>query len=171
MDIKIESIKQEEKELLWKLLQLALYDGSFYVDNQINDAGEFEYNWFDCYFTDNDRFAYLIKCDKNIAGFALVNGNLKIKHDCNAQTIAEFLILPQYRKRQIGKKAAHMIFDKFDGVWEVQPMDNNDGAYKFWEKIIKEYTNDQYKIYNFEDQEDVLFFKSKMLYNYKQGSD
>ena len=160
MNIEILNLTHENKDLLWRLLQFALYDGSFYINNQINNEGIFEYRWFDSYFTENDNYAYLIKMNDNIIGFALVNANLKIKHDCDALTISEFLILPQYRKNNIGKKASHMIFDKFDKDWEVQPMNNNKGAYKFWEKVIKEYTNNQYKKYNFKDEEDVFVFKS-----------
>ncbi len=161
MNYELKKVTIDDKEILWNLLQLALYDGSFYVDNEVDENGIYEYNWFNNYFTDNDRTAFIIKNENKILGFALINGNLKIAHDCKAQTIAEFLILPPYRKNHIGKKVAYEIFNMFDGEWEVQPMDNNVGAYQFWRKIIKEYTNNEYKVYQFDDQEDVFIFKSK----------
>ena len=160
MDIEIKKVLKDDKDILWNLLQFALYDGSFYVDNQINDKGIFEYNWFENYFTDNDRSAYFIKQDNNLLGFVMINSNLKVKHDCNAQTIAEFLVLPQYRKKHIGKAVAYKVFNTFSGEWEVQPMENNNSAYEFWHKIIKEYSHNNYKIFEFNDMEDVFVFKS-----------
>lgn len=160
MNFELKKATFDDKELLWNLLQFALYDGSFYVDNKIDENGLFEYSWYNNYFTDDDRFAYLIRSENLILGFALVNSNLKLSHDCNAQTIAEFLILPQYRKNHIGKKVAYQIFDMFEGEWEVQPMENNIGAYLFWRKVIKEYSNNKYETYHFEDQEDVFVFNT-----------
>lgn len=43
MNYKIIDVKQKEKEKLYRLLQYALYDGSQYIDNDINDDCIFEY--------------------------------------------------------------------------------------------------------------------------------
>ena len=160
MNIEIVKVLEEDKDILWNLLQFALYDGSFYVDNQINNQGIFEYKWFERNFTDNNRSAYFIKQDNNVLGFVMTNENLKLKHDCNAQTIAEFLVLPKYRKKHIGKKVAYQIFDTFSGECEVQPMENNTGAYEFWEKVIKEYSENNYKLYKDDNNKDIFVFKS-----------
>ena len=37
MKYEIVEVKQEDKEKLYKLLQYALYDGSQYIDNDINN--------------------------------------------------------------------------------------------------------------------------------------
>lgn len=47
MNYKIVDVKQEEKDKLHKLLQYALYDGSQYINNDINEDCIFEYKWFD----------------------------------------------------------------------------------------------------------------------------
>lgn len=161
MNIQLIKVLEKDKATLWNLLQFALYDGSFYVDNDINEQGVFEYKWFDTYFEDDTRFAYFIKKENHIVGFVMINGNLKTSHVGNAQAIAEFLILPQYRKHHIGKTVAHRIFDMFDGDWEVQPMENNIGAYQFWNKVIKEYSNNNYQIQTIENEEDIFLFQSK----------
>ena len=44
MNYKLEKVKLEEKEILYNLLQFALYDGSKYVENELNENGEFEYH-------------------------------------------------------------------------------------------------------------------------------
>ena len=89
MNVKLVQVKADEKDILYRLLQFALYDGSFYINNEFNQTGK---------------------------------------------TIAEFLIIPNFRRHHIGKKAAILSFEQYPGNWEVQPMENNPGAYNFWEK-------------------------------------
>lgn len=144
MKYQIITVKNSEKEKLYKLLQYALYDGSQYVANYLNDDCAFDYTWFDNYFTDQDRDAYFIKIDNEFIGMVMVNENLIINK--NGKSIAEFLILPSFRRKHIGKKVAYDIFEKYKGDWEVQPMENNPIAYSFWKNIINEYTNGNYKI-------------------------
>lgn len=153
-----EIIKSKDKDKLYKLLQFALYDGSQYIDNILNDDCIFDYTWFNNYFTDKDRDAYIIKYDTKIAGCVFVNENLKFNK--TGKCIAEFLILPTYRRLHLGKKVAYDIFNMYPGDWEVQPMENNPVAYKFWENIIKEYTNNNYKVKN-DGIEDVFLFKTE----------
>lgn len=160
MNYEIVEVKQEDKEKLYKLLQYALYDGSQYIDNNINDDCIFEYKWFDNYFTDNDRYAYFIKSGSTYVGMVMVNDNLKFNK--NGKCIAEFLIMPIFRRNHLGKRVAYEIFDKFKGDWEVQPMKNNLVAYSFWKSVISEYTNDNYIIKN-DGIEDVFIFTNECV--------
>ena len=96
MKYEIVDVTLKDKEKLYKLLQFALYDGSQYIDNDINDNLVFEYNWFDNYFTDNDRNAYFIKNNNKYLGMVMVNENLKFNN--KGKSVAEFLIMPKYRK-------------------------------------------------------------------------
>ena len=155
MNYEIVEAKKSEKEKMYRLLQFALYDGSQYIDNDINENCIFDYNWFDNYFTDTDRYAYFIKDKNNYLGIVLVNENLKFNK--NGKSIAEFLIIPKYRRNHIGKKVAYDIFEKFKGNWEVQPMENNPIAYTFWHNIIAEYTNNKYIIRNVKEGEIFIF--------------
>ena len=92
----------------------------------------FEYKYFDDYFTDSTRDKYFIKFEEKLVGFVLINENNKFNQ--TGKTIAEFLIIPNFRRHHIGKKAAILSFEQYPGNWEVQPMENNPGAYNFWEK-------------------------------------
>lgn len=154
MEYELKKVKAEEKEILFNLLQLALYDGSKYIDNEINNMGLFDYKWFNNYFSDNDRYSYFIKTmDNKLIGFVMINQNMKIFDKGNS--VAEFLIIPQYRRKHIGKKVAFEIFGYFKGNWEVEPIDNSKEAYCFWENVIKDYTNNNYKYKN-----NVFLFKN-----------
>ena len=158
MKYKIVNATEKDKDKLYRLLQYALYDGSQYVNNEINKDCIFEYDWFDNYFTDKDRNAYFIMCDDEYLGMVLVNENLK--YNKNGKSVAEFLILPKYRRNHIGKNVAYDIFEMFKGDWEVQPMENNPIAYAFWKNIIKEYTNDNFITKNDGVEEDVFIFNN-----------
>ena len=158
MNYEIVKVMDNEREKLYRLLQYAFYDGSQYIDNEINEDCIFEYKWFDKYFTDNNRDAYFIKDGNKYLGMVMVNENLKFND--SGKCIAEFLIMPIYRRNHIGKKVAYEIFGMFKGDWEVQPMENNPIAYSFWKNIINEYTNGNY-ITNNDGIEDVFIFNNK----------
>ena len=109
-------VKLEEKDILYRLLQLALYDGSYYIDNIINNQGIFEYKYFEDYFLDETRDKYFIKYNGKLAGFVLINENNKF--NSQGKTIAEFLILPPYRRKHLGKEAAIKAFELYPGTWK-----------------------------------------------------
>ena len=154
MDIKLEKVTSEEKAILYNLLQFAIYDASQYVDIDLNESEFFDYNWFENYFIDDDRDAYFIKMGDKLIGFVMVNENLKIYS--NGKSIAEFLILPSYRRKKIGKQVAIAIFGMYLGNWEVEPIENSIQAYKFWQNTIKEYTNN-----NYEEKNKIFIFNNK----------
>lgn len=155
MNYKIETVKIEEKEILYNMLQFALYDGSKYIENKINNKGLFEYKWFDNYFTDNNRIAYFIRNYSNdLIGFVMINQNMKVVSV--GHSVAEFLILPHYRRNHIGKQVAFEIFSYFKGNWEVEPIENSDEAYLFWKNVIKEYTSNNYEYTN-----NIFIFKNE----------
>lgn len=157
MSIKLVSVKDEEKDILYRLLQFALYDGSFYIDNQINEKGIFEYKYFDAYFSDKRRDKYFITYNGKLAGFVMINEHNKF--NTTGKTIAEFLIMPEFRRNHIGEQAAILAFEKYPGNWEVQPMENNPIAYSFWKKVITKYTNNTFTIKN-NGIEDVFIFNN-----------
>lgn len=128
-------------------MQFALYDGSKYIENELNEKGEFEYHWFDNYFTDMDRLAYFIKSEDNkILGFFMIHQNMKYYDE--GHSVAEFLILPNYRRNHIGKRVAFDIFNMLKGNWEVEPIENSEEAYYFWKKTIEDYTDNNYEYKN-----------------------
>lgn len=111
----IEKVKDDEKDILYNLLQFALYDGSKYIENKINNNAVFEYKWLDSYFTDKNRHAFFVKGNsENLIGFAMLNQNMKILPV--GYSMAEFLILPSYRRNHIGRKVSFELFSKFKAI-------------------------------------------------------
>lgn len=58
---KLERVKIEDKDILYRLLQYSLFEESSTDLNEMNDEAIFEYKWFDNYFQDDNREAYFIK--------------------------------------------------------------------------------------------------------------
>ena len=148
MNIYIEKVKEENKEVLYRLLEYSLYEESANDLNEMNEDAIFEYKYFNSYFTDDDRDAYFIreKETNKILGFAMVNSYVQVFE--NGHSIAEFMVIPKYRKNHIGKKVAFELFDRYRGNWEVSPSYNSCSALFFWNKVIKDYTSSNYKFEN-----------------------
>lgn len=153
---KLERVKIEDKDILYRLLQYSLFEESLTDQNEMNDEAIFKYKWFDNYFQDNNREAYFIKEAKSnkILGFAMVNEYMQKNKD--GHSIAEFMIIPKYRRLKIGKRVAVKLFDMHKGIWEVEPSYGSKSALSFWKSVIDEYTqNDN----TFEDG--IFIFESK----------
>lgn len=141
MEIYLDKVLEDKKDTLYRLLEYSLYEESLNDGNEMNDEAIFEYKYFDKYFTDNDRDAFFIR-EKNtnkLIGFVMINTYMQ-KND-NGHSIAEFLVIPKYRRCKIGKRVAFECFNVYKGIWEVSPSYNSESAYLFWKKVIDEYTN------------------------------
>lgn len=138
-------VKKEEKDILYRLLQYSLFEESETDLNEMNDDAIFEYKHFDSYFKDNNRYAYFIKEQETnkLLGFVMVNQYMQKYKE--GHSIAEYLVIPKYRRNKIGKQIAFEVFNMYPGNWEVEPSFNSEKAYLFWKKTISEYTNNNHK--------------------------
>ena len=50
--------------------------------------------------------------------------------------------------------------EEFKGNFEISPIPNSEIAYKFWKKVVRDYTNDNYKENNI-DNEIIFTFENK----------
>lgn len=148
MNCFLDEVKVEDKDILYRLLEYSLFEESLNDGNEMNNEALFEYKYFDLYFSEEDREAYFIKeMDTNkLLGFVMINSYVE-KYDCG-HSIAEFMVIPKYRKNKIGKQVAFTCFDKYIGNWEVSPSYGSEVAYNFWKNVIDEYTNSNFKIDN-----------------------
>ncbi|MDM5315145.1 GNAT family N-acetyltransferase [Fictibacillus sp. b24] len=145
MNIKIEKASVEQKVVLRNLLELYKYDFSEYDPEDVNEHGEYGYKYFDHYWTEPERFPFLITVDDKYAGFALVRKKTQDHMTIEfCFSMAEFFIMKKYRKNGVGKHAATYLFDRFPGKWEVAQIKENIPARKFWVKVISDYTNRNY---------------------------
>ena len=149
-EVQLERVTEKTRQTLWNLLQYMRFETSPSGKNVANEDGSFDYKYFDNYFTDEDRDAYLIKSKTGeLMGFVMINQYLqKVK---TGHSIAEFLVLPRFRRNGVGSEVAKRCFAMHPGNWEVGPADGSDSAYSFWKAVIDEVTNADNKL------EDGLF--------------
>jgi len=139
-----------EKQIFRNLMQFYKYDISDFTLEDPTPFGQFDYNYLDHYWTDHGineegRKAYLLKIEGQLAGFALVNNfNLQKKIDTEVRNVAEFFVMRKWRRQGLGRVFAHYLFNTFNGEWEVKQEKENHIAQRFWESIIREYTNNNY---------------------------
>lgn len=143
MDIRLEKAETQKQDVTFRLLQYSLYEESQTDQNEMNEDGLFEYPWFASYFTEKERDAFFIKEQKTgrLLGFVMVNTYVQ-KWELG-HSIAEFMVLPKFRRNKIGKKAAYECFEHYPGNWEVSPSWGSRQAYFFWKHVISEYTGGQ----------------------------
>ena len=155
MNIYLDRVLEKDKDVLFRLLQYSLFEESIYDLNEIGDDGLFNYKYFDLYFTNDDRDAFFIReLDSNkLLGFVMINCHV-VKND-SGHSIAEFMIVPKYRNKKIGKTAAFMAFDLYNGIWEVSPSYGSSSAYNFWNNVITSYTN------SFEFNDNIFIFNKE----------
>ncbi|MCX7114450.1 MAG: GNAT family N-acetyltransferase [Gammaproteobacteria bacterium] len=100
---------------------------------------------FSKYFQKDNTFPFMIKYHDELAGFVIVDD--QVSDPSNDFSIAQFFILRKFTGCGIGRHIAFQCFDTFHGKWEVFVMPGNEGAYRFWRKIIRFYTRQQCKEY------------------------
>ena len=146
MDVRIERIAFEDKEIGRRFLQLYLHDLSEFAGDTANADGTFAYRYFDHYWAehrDRARHPFWVLADGRRVGFALVRERTN-EVGREFTEIAEFFVLRGLRRTGVGREAALVLFGMFSGDWHVQEHVRNVGAIAFWRGVICEFTGDNY---------------------------
>ncbi len=136
-NITIRKAVPEDRLPLSRMLELYQYDLSDIWDQDLDARGEYGYA-LDRYGTDARCHAFVALVDNQYAGFALVDGAVKV--GSSGYWMDQFFILKKYRRSGAGKALAFAVFDALAGPWEVGQMLNNQPAQVFWRKVIGDYT-------------------------------
>jgi predicted acetyltransferase len=144
MNLEISPVVMEEKEILWRLLQLYLYDFSEFDAADPDNTGCYPYDYFERYWDEPGRFPFFMRVDGRLAGFALVR-QFETPDYGKVTDLAEFFVMKKYRRQGVGRQAAFQIFDRFPGLWQVEQIEANTPAQVFWRKVIGEYSNGAYQ--------------------------
>ena len=120
-----------------------VYDMGEYMGSekewQIPEDGLYECIDFKKYWKTDDAFPFLIRYENELAGFVIVDK--KGSDSAIDFNMAQFFILRKFKNKGFGRSVAYQCFDKFRGTWEVMVIPGNEGAYRFWRSIIKNYTD------------------------------
>jgi predicted acetyltransferase len=134
---------RQHESLLANLLELYMHDFSEYYPLELNHDGRFGYEPLPLYWSEPERFPFLVKVDGKLAGFVFVKRASGIVHAGEIWDMAEFFIVRAYRRRGIGSRVAHAVWARFPGRWEVRVMESNRAAGGFWMKAIAGFVDGQ----------------------------
>lgn len=143
LKVEIRKAGIEDKPIIQNLARFYIHDLSEYQKRKCPDNGLFEDEDYIRYWTEDGFSPYLIKCENELAGFALIDrggSSEQIDHQ-----IGEFFILRKFRGDGIAYRAAREIFSKHPGNWEVMAIKDNIPAIKFWERTIAEISKGEYR--------------------------
>jgi len=129
-----------QKPILANLFELYAYEFTEFCQVDIGNDGYYGYENLPLYWTDPNRFPYLIYVDKKIAGFVFVQKGSPISDDAEVWDISQFFIMKKYKRHGIGTTAAHKIWQQYKGAWQVRVLVSNPIACSFWLKTIKKFT-------------------------------
>jgi predicted acetyltransferase len=130
MDVEVVEALDDDRTVMRRLLQLYHYDFSEFDGSDVNLHGEYLHRYFDEYWTDSDRQAFLFRVEGALAGFTLVFTG-------EPRDIAEFFVVRKYRGCGVGAQAAASLFIRFPGRWTVRQQLANPAATAFWRKAIR----------------------------------
>lgn len=137
--IEIVEAQKEHESILANLLELYIYDFSEILELPLGADGRFGYERLPLYWQEPGRHPFLIKVNGHLAGFALVRRGSQVSEDAEVWDMAEFFVVRGLRRLGVGMQAAHEIWRKFPGKWEVRVMQKNQKALKFWERAVNEF--------------------------------
>jgi predicted acetyltransferase len=98
--------------------------------------GEEDYPFLDSYWREERRAPYFIESDGDCAGFVFVNA-VSISGYAVDGAIAEFYVLPEFRRRRCGEEAAASAFRTRRGEWELSFHRDNVAARNFWPRAVE----------------------------------
>jgi predicted acetyltransferase len=154
----------EDEPILANLLQLYAHDFSEFYDVEIEPDGRFVYRQLPRYWSESGRHPFLVRVDGKLAGFVLIKRGSEISGNAAVWDVAEFFVLRAYRRHGVGTRAAHEIWRRFPGAWEVRVLRANISAHQFWTLSIGEFAGENMQLQSVEkdgDEWTVFAFASR----------
>ena len=145
MEIKLEKVKIEEREILNNLLEYYQYDFNIFYDDDLNKNGRFEFIKTDKYFNKLGNQAFFVMVDEKYAGFILISNDTV--YEKNAWSIEEFWIMPKYRKGMFCFQVLKKLVNKIKGKIEFIVLKEN----KRWLKTLNYWIEKNFIIEKKED--------------------
>jgi predicted acetyltransferase len=141
-EIVLETAAASDAPVLSNLLELYSHDLSEVFALELGANGRFGYEKLPLYWSESEhRFPFLIRAGTRLVGFALVTRGLPPSEGSNDFDIAEFFVLRRHRRSGVGRRAAFLLWDRFEARWTVRVSEGNQRGRQFWANVITEYTS------------------------------
>jgi predicted acetyltransferase len=142
LHIEVVPAGKEQEPILANLLQLYAHDFSEFHNLDLGPDGRFGYPSLPLYWSAPGRHPFLVWVEGKLAGFALVKRGSEVSGDATVWDMAEFFVIRGFRRRGIGTQAAHEVWRRFPGLWEVRVMQSNTAAQDFWSRAISKFVGE-----------------------------
>jgi predicted acetyltransferase len=127
--------------LLRDLLELYVEELSEIFPVTRGADGRFGYDKLPLYWDEPDlHHAFLIKAGPHVAGCVLATRGSPASGTATDLDVAEFFVLPPFRRSGVGRQAATALWDRVPGRWVVRVSEANRAALGFWTGVIASYT-------------------------------
>jgi predicted acetyltransferase len=144
MDVTLHKATAEDLPVVKNLVPYYIYDMSEHMGWPCRADGRFDgCDGIETYWTEPGKHAFMLRCGKEWAGFALVRAH----HEERAvdYSIAEFFVLRKFRRQGVGERIARQLFDRFQGCWMVEQLAGNAPAIEFWRMVTDRYSRGQFE--------------------------
>ncbi len=140
--VEVVSATPEQEPILANLLELYIHDFSEFLDLDIGEDGRFGYASLPLYWSESGRYPFLIRAGGKLAGLALVEQGSTVSGSESVWDMAEFFVLRGFRGRGVGTLAAHQVWGRLPGSWEVRVMHKNALPRRFWATAISSFAGE-----------------------------
>ncbi len=145
-NIKLITATIKDYQLIQNMARFYVYDlsrecGHTSSEWKLPEDGLYESFDFKHYLNEPQK-ALLVKVDEEIAGFVLINQETEgLQQIWN---MGEFFIIARFQKKGIASVVAQKTWKLFPGKWQVSVIPENKTAIAFWEKNIKDFTQNTF---------------------------
>lgn len=169
--IKLISASLAQYPIIQNMTRFYVYDMSecmgFDPDWALSEEGLYTCFDFKKYWHEPNTFPFLVKYDDELVGFVIIDKKGKFPQtDFN---MTQFFIIKRFARKGVGTAVAEQCFKQFRGIWEVMVMPRNENAYRFWRRVIKEFTNHHFQEFTKEvsqkgnEARNIFIFDSREL--------
>ena len=130
MNVELDPVAEQGKPVLANLIQLYCYDFSEIRGDDLTAHGTFVYRYLDHYFVEDAREACFITAGGALAGFTMTR-----RLDDGTLEVSEFFVVHRHRHHGIGQAAAHQMFRRHPGPWQLSFDHANHPAARFWPRV------------------------------------
>ena len=81
---------------------------------------------------------FVLRRDEEYAGFACVDRVIG-----GGARLREFYVLPGLRRLRVGSHAAALLFDRYAGQWQLEVLQSDRTALRFWSDVVQRYASDR----------------------------
>jgi predicted acetyltransferase len=132
---------REQQPLLANLLELYAHDFSEFLHLELDEEARFGYADLPLYWSQPDFHPFLVRIEGKPAGFVLVRKGSRVSRKENVWDMAEFFVVRGYRRHGAGTRAAHEVWRRFPGAWEIRVAEANASAHRFWAHAIETFSS------------------------------